>query len=173
MWLAMTAASIYDKGIDEVCTAFYVRAKIGRAAAIALCASALAVAGCAPTGKVGETSTFDVSQASTDDIASALDRDGRVVLRGVLFETDSARLSPTGADNVAKLADVLQRNPAMKLAVVGYTDNTGDFRYKLDLSKRRAEAMTGSLIRDHGGRGEPACAARRRPVEPCGVERHA
>ncbi len=130
--------------------AFKARAAIGRAAAVALCAAALGLAGCETTGKVGETSTFDVSQASTDDIASALDRDGRVVLRGVLFETDSARLSPTGAGTVARLAEVLQRNPAMQLAVVGYTDNTGDFRYNLDLSKRRAEAMTGSLIRDHG-----------------------
>lgn len=129
---------------------FAAKAAIGRAAGVALCVAALGLAGCETTGKVGETSTFDVSQASTDDVASALERDGRVVLRGVLFETDSARLSPAGVDNVTRLAEVLQRNPAMQLAVVGYTDNTGDFRYNLDLSKRRAEAMTGALIRDHG-----------------------
>jgi len=149
--------------------AFRTRTTIGRAAAIALCAAALGLAGCGTTGKVAETSTFDVSQASTDDIAKALDSDGRVVLRGVLFETDSARLSPEGRDAVARIAGVLQSNPAMQLAVVGHTDNTGDFRYNLDLSKRRAEAMTGALMRDHGvaeNRLAPLGAGPLNPVAP-------
>jgi OOP family OmpA-OmpF porin len=115
--------------------------------------AAAGLAGCEsqPKGQVGQTAVFDVAQASPDDIAKALQNDGRVVLRGtVVFETDSAKLSPAGKDAAARLAEALQKNPNLNVAVVGYTDNTGAFTYNLDLSRRRAEAMANALIRDHG-----------------------
>lgn len=74
--------------------------RISRAKALPLSTMALALAAvtglaaCETEGKVAETTTFDVSQAAPEDIAKALDRDGRVVLRGgIVFETGSATLS--------------------------------------------------------------------------------
>ncbi|MBK0399393.1 OmpA family protein [Limibaculum sp. M0105] len=116
---------------------------------LAACA-ALALSGCETPGKIAETSTFDISQASPDDIGKALRRDGKVAMTGVLFETDSARLSAEGKDLTARLANVLINDPELKVAVVGHTDNTGAFTYNLDLSRRRAEAMVNELIRVHG-----------------------
>ncbi|MCL5776133.1 OmpA family protein [Limibaculum sp. FT325] len=122
-----------------------------RAFGIALAATAtLALAGCEAPGKVGETSTFDIAKASANDIGKALRRDGKVAMRGVLFETDSARLSAEGKDLTARLAQVLADDPTLKVAVVGHTDNTGAFTYNLDLSRRRAEAMVNEMIRQHG-----------------------
>jgi OOP family OmpA-OmpF porin len=112
--------------------------------------AALGLAGCETPGKVGTATTFNLSEASPEDIASALKRDGRVVLRGVLFETDSARLSDYGRDATARLAAAMRNNPDLKVAVVGHTDSTGDFNHNLDLSRRRAESMTTELIRKHG-----------------------
>ena len=128
------------------------RVKALRLSTMALALAAVTgLAACETEGKVAETTTFDVSQAAPKDIARALDRDGRVVLRGgIVFETDSATLSEAGRSATARLAAALQSNPTRKVAVVGHTDNTGAFAYNLDLSRRRAEAMTNSLINDHG-----------------------
>src|SRR5574341_1082285 len=80
--------------------------------------------GCATTGKIGEVSKFDIATASEEDIAEALKKDGRVVISGgILFETDSAKLSPSAAYLVGRLSDVMKKNPDLKVAVVGYTDN--------------------------------------------------
>jgi outer membrane protein OmpA-like peptidoglycan-associated protein len=112
-------------------------------------ASAFALSGCATTGKIGEVSKFDIATASPDDIAKALEKDGRVVISGgILFETDSAKLAPSATDLVRRISDMMKENPDLKVAVVGHTDNTGDFNYNLQLSERRAKAMVDALVKD-------------------------
>jgi OmpA-OmpF porin, OOP family len=120
-----------------------------RFAAIALgMASALWLSGgCTTIGKIGQVSKFDITKASEEDIAEALKKDGRVVISGgILFETDSAKLAPSAAYLVGRLSDVMMKNPDLKVAVVGYTDNTGDFKYNLQLSERRAKSLVDALI---------------------------
>jgi outer membrane protein OmpA-like peptidoglycan-associated protein len=112
-------------------------------------ATLFALGGCT-TGEVGRSSTFDITQASPEDVARALDRDGRVTLRGVLFESDSARLSDDGRLAAQRLAAAMDRSPALRVAIVGHTDATGTFRHNLDLSERRAEAIGNALTRQHG-----------------------
>jgi outer membrane protein OmpA-like peptidoglycan-associated protein len=121
-----------------------------RRVAIALgTAGALALAACSTTGKIGQMSKFDITTASPEDIAKALKEDGRVAISGgILFETNSAQLAPNAADVVRRVADVMKENPNLKLAVVGNTDNTGDFKYNLQLSQRRANAMVDALVKD-------------------------
>lgn len=122
-------------------------------------ASALWLAGgCTTLGKIGVVSKFDITKASEEDIAEALKKDGRVVISGgILFETDSAKLEPSAAYLVGRLSDVMNKNPDLKVAVVGYTDNTGDFKYNLQLSQRRAKSLVDALIA--GGAAENRLAA--------------
>ena len=102
-----------------------------------------------PPGKIGTISEFDIMRASQQDIADALQRDGRVIISGgLLFAFDSAKLNPTAEQVTAKIAEVMKQNPALEVAVVGYTDNTGDFNYNIGLSKRRADAIVNQLIKD-------------------------
>jgi outer membrane protein OmpA-like peptidoglycan-associated protein len=92
---------------------------------------------------------FDIATASPDDIAEPLKEDGRVAISGgILFETNTATLAPTAANLLTKLSDVMKKNPNLKVAVVGHTDNTGDFNYNLQLSQRRAKAMVDALVKD-------------------------
>jgi len=106
---------------------------------------ALALSGCSTTGKIGQMSKFDISTASTEDIAKALKEDGRVAISGgILFETDSAKLAPSAGDLVSRVADVMKKNPNLKVVVVGNTDNTGDFKYNLQLSRRHRVPPTDS-----------------------------
>lgn len=112
-------------------------------------AGVLALLGCATPGKIGEVSKFDVATASPDDIAKALEKDGRVVISGgILFETDSAKLAPSAADLVRRISEVMKKNPNLKISVVGHTDSTGDYNYNLQLSERRAKAFVEALVKD-------------------------
>jgi outer membrane protein OmpA-like peptidoglycan-associated protein len=108
-----------------------------------------ALLGCATTGKIGEVSKFDISTASPEDIAKALRKDGKVVISGgILFETDSAKLSPSAENVVRRISETMKNNPDLKVAVVGYTDSTGDFNYNIRLSERRAKAIVDALVKD-------------------------
>ncbi|WP_243358045.1 OmpA family protein [Fundidesulfovibrio terrae] len=116
-------------------------------------ASALAFSGCATSEnkstRIGEMSKFDIATASPDEIAEALEKDGKVVISGgVLFETDSAKLAPSTGDLVRRIANVMKKNPNLKISVVGHTDSTGDYNYNVKLSERRAKAFVAALIQD-------------------------
>ena len=67
---------------------------------------------------------------------------------GILFAFDSAKVNPGAQAIVAKIAGMMEDHPTLELAVVGYTDNTGDFKYNLGLSKRRADAIVSELVTD-------------------------
>ena len=117
------------------------------------------IAGCAslggnnppppPPGQIGQMSTFDINVASEQEIYTALYKDGSVAISGgILFAFDSAKVNPGAQAIVAKIAGMMQQHPTLELAVVGYTDNTGDFNYNLGLSKRRADAIVSELVTD-------------------------
>ena len=108
----------------------------------------LALVGCATPGKIAEISQFDATTASPDDIAKALKEDGRVAISGgILFETDKAAISSSAADLVRRISDMMKNNPDIKVAVVGHTDSSGQFKYNLQLSQRRAMAIVQALIK--------------------------
>ena len=71
-----------------------------------------------------------------------------------LFAFDSATLSDSGKEYIRHYRDELGDSLAQAYAIVilGYTDSTGDDRYNLDLSKRRAQAVADYL----GTLGVPA-----------------
>ncbi len=56
----------------------------------------------------------------------------------VYFETDSDVIQDRSRDMLGEVARVLVANPHLALRVEGYTDNTGNARANLDLSRRRA-----------------------------------
>ncbi len=102
-----------------------------------------------PPGQIGQMSTFDINIASEQEIYTALYRDGSVAISGgMLFAFDSAKINPGAEAIVAKIAGMMGQHPTLELAVVGYTDNTGDFNYNLGLSKRRADAIVRQLIKN-------------------------
>ena len=102
-----------------------------------------------PPGQIGQMSTFDINVASEQEIYTALYRDGSVAISGgILFAFDSATVNPGAEAIVDKIVGMMEDHPTLELAVVGYTDNTGDFKYNLGLSKRRADAIVNLLVKD-------------------------
>jgi outer membrane protein OmpA-like peptidoglycan-associated protein len=101
-----------------------------------------------PPGYMGRVTKFDINTATEEDIANALQSDGRVIISGgILFAFDSAEINPNAMQFVGRLANVMEQYPNLNVAVVGYTDNTGDFNYNIKLSERRANAIVKQLVK--------------------------
>jgi outer membrane protein OmpA-like peptidoglycan-associated protein len=92
----------------------------------------------------------------------------RVIMpQDILFAVDSAALQPALVNDLRAVASSLQKYPNSTVVVEGHTDNTGDAAYNMDLSQRRASAVTSTLA-SYGvppgrlvavGRGEDAPVA--------------
>lgn len=92
----------------------------------------------------------EVEQMQQDiviNLEEAIDRDGKVALYGILFDTDKASIKPESEKALQQIIDYLNEHPKVNIIVVGHTDMTGEFSHNLKLSKERAEAVTNYLIK--------------------------
>jgi outer membrane protein OmpA-like peptidoglycan-associated protein len=78
-------------------------------------------------------------------LSQALDRDGRVVVEGIFFDTDSARLQPASHAALEEVARLLRERPQIRLYVVGHTDSQGSFAHNQRLSADRAASVVEAL----------------------------
>jgi OOP family OmpA-OmpF porin len=69
-----------------------------------------------------------------------------LVLEGVNFETNSAKLKPESSQVLDRVAESLKANPGVRVEVAGYTDSAGKQAYNVDLSKRRASSVRDYLV---------------------------
>lgn len=69
-----------------------------------------------------------------------------VTLGDVLFNTNKAKLSAGGINNVQKLAEFLNKYPKRTVLIEGYTDSLGSSGYNQELSERRANAVKSALM---------------------------
>ncbi|MFC0877205.1 OmpA family protein [Saccharicrinis sp. FJH2] len=76
----------------------------------------------------------------------AIKKDVIVVLRNVFFELNSAAIRPESGPALEDLYQFLNKNPDVKIQIVGHTDNTGSAQYNQKLSEDRAKAIHDFLI---------------------------
>ena len=84
-------------------------------------------------------------KVSADALGKDLARAGHVAVYEILFDTGKADLEPASGGALKEIAALLAKDPALKLYVVGHTDNVGALAQNLDLSKRRAQAVVTAL----------------------------
>jgi len=70
-----------------------------------------------------------------------------IILKGIVFETDKADITPESEQILGGVLNTLNSNPELKIDILGYTDNIGDFNYNLKLSQKRADAVRLWLVR--------------------------
>lgn len=68
------------------------------------------------------------------------------VIEGLRFAHDSDGIDGHGADALRAVAEVLRRNPALRIRIDGHTDSQGLAEYNRLLSERRARAVREFLI---------------------------
>lgn len=69
-----------------------------------------------------------------------------LVLSGATFDFDSAHLNEAGREALKATLRSLRKNPDVRIAVEGHTDNVGPDTYNQILSKRRAEDVKRYLV---------------------------
>lgn len=85
-----------------------------------------------------------------DEMEKSINSTGRVALYGIFFDTNKAVVKSESTPTLEEIAKLLKKNSNLKLLVVGHTDNVGGFKFNMDLSKRRAEAVVAVLVKDYG-----------------------
>jgi outer membrane protein OmpA-like peptidoglycan-associated protein len=77
---------------------------------------------------------------------------GHVEVPGIFFDTAKAEIKPESDAALREVVKLLQGEPALKVWVVGHTDNTGTEEANVTLSQNRAAAVAKALV----GLGIPA-----------------
>ena len=84
----------------------------------------------------------DVNVRKTDE-GIALD------LSDILFEFDSAELTPRARKTIEGIAKILKRYPDREIRISGHTDSTGPDQYNQKLSEKRARSVLDELQKSH------------------------
>lgn len=94
--------------------------------------------------KSRQTELYDSLHQLEGKFASIRREAGRTIvsLADILFDFDKATLRREVEFNLVKIATILNQFPEMKVTVEGHTDNVGKDEYNLDLSERRAQAVS-------------------------------
>lgn len=89
-------------------------------------------------------------KASADLFQSGLRATGHVEVPGIYFDTGKSELKPESDAAVGEIAKLLKADPALKVYVVGHTDNVASLDLNTRLSQARAEAVVQALVGKHG-----------------------
>jgi OmpA-OmpF porin, OOP family len=86
------------------------------------------------------------AEAMGNDIKST----GHVSLYGIYFDTGKSEIKPESDAAILEIVKLLKNNTALKLYIVGHTDNVGSFDSNMKLSQDRADAVAKALTGKHG-----------------------
>lgn len=89
-----------------------------------------------PTGQV----TVDARA-----LGQGLQAEGKIALYGILFDTGKTALKTESNAQLDQMAALLKAQPALKVLIVGHTDNVGAIDANLALSEGRAKAVVAAL----------------------------
>lgn len=92
----------------------------------------------------------DMVTVGAKAIGDSLQRDGKIALYGVLFDTNKAEIREQSAPQLKEMADALKATPKLKVYIVGHTDSDGDLEANLVLSQKRAQAVVVALSKTYG-----------------------
>jgi outer membrane protein OmpA-like peptidoglycan-associated protein len=87
---------------------------------------------------------------NASEMASAIAGTGKVALYGIYFDFNKTDIKPESDATLGEIGKLLKGYPAMKVLVVGHTDNVGTFVFNTDLSQRRAAAVVNVLASRFG-----------------------
>ena len=88
--------------------------------------------------------------ADANALNKSIAETGKATLYGIYFDTGKSDLKPASDASLDEIAKLLKQQPAMKIFVVGHTDNAGIFESNMKLSQERAVAVVTALTGKYG-----------------------
>jgi outer membrane protein OmpA-like peptidoglycan-associated protein len=89
---------------------------------------------------------FEDTDGCPDTLPDALKRFNGVI-KGIEFETGKSQIRGASAPILEGAAGVLLQYPALKVMIIGHTDNVGSQEVNVELSRKRAEAVKAFLMK--------------------------
>jgi outer membrane protein OmpA-like peptidoglycan-associated protein len=89
-------------------------------------------------------------EANAEAFSNDLKNTGRAAVYGIYFDTGKSEIKAESAKAIAEIARLLKTDAALKIFVVGHTDNVGALDGNMRLSQARAEAVVQALVQTHG-----------------------
>ena len=98
-----------------------------------------------------EPKAMQTGQVTIDatSMQKGLAAEGKIALYGVYFDTGRADIKPESKPQLDEMAKLLAADRAIKVYIVGHTDNQGSVDANVALSQRRADAIAQALERDY------------------------
>ncbi|WKZ70989.1 MAG: OmpA family protein [Melioribacteraceae bacterium] len=84
------------------------------------------------------------------DTRSRLLTEGKLVTRGITFDSGSDVIKAESYGVIKEIADVLKENGSIRIKIVGHTDSDGADDMNLTLSKKRSTAVKNALANQFG-----------------------
>ncbi|HCW06744.1 MAG TPA: hypothetical protein DGG95_05200 [Cytophagales bacterium] len=75
-----------------------------------------------------------------------LERDAKLTLRDINFESNSVKLSDVSFTELLRVVQLMIENPTLKVEVDAHTDDVGNDQYNLLLSQQRAKSVVDFLL---------------------------
>lgn len=88
--------------------------------------------------------------ADANAMGNDINNSGHVSVYGIFFDTGKSDLKPESDSAIVQIAILITKNAALKIYVVGHTDNVGSFDANMQLSKNRADEVVKTLVARHG-----------------------
>ena len=88
-------------------------------------------------------------KVNAEEMLKGLKSEGKMALYGIYFDFDKSVIKPESASTLVEISQLLLKNPALNLYVLGHTDMKGALYYNITLSKNRAEAIVNELIKKY------------------------
>ncbi len=94
-----------------------------------------------------ETKAFEqtATMIPADELKKEIDAKGKAIIH-VNFDTDKSTILADSKPQLDQVKALLQQEPTLKLAINGYTDNTGEATHNLQLSDDRAKSVLHTLV---------------------------
>lgn len=101
--------------------------------------------------QIVQPQAMETGQVTVDAAAMArgLQADGKMALYGIYFDTGKSELKSESKAQLDEMAKLLQGNAALRVFIVGHTDNQGVLEANLALSRARAQAVVDALVKNH------------------------
>lgn len=91
---------------------------------------------------VTSETVIDHKDFTLEPIAVALiEENAQITLNNIFFDFDKAVLKPESFPELDRIVDLMNKRTTMQVEIAGHTDATGDSKYNMGLSKRRATAV--------------------------------